>query len=44
MHTLNSFLDRIRESYTVEMADTPSVVVSRATLPATPKMLVLPGR
>lgn len=44
MHTLNSFLDRIRDHYTVEMADTPSVVVSRASLPATPKMLVLPGR
>jgi L-ascorbate metabolism protein UlaG (beta-lactamase superfamily) len=43
-HTLNSFLDRVREKYTVEQADTPSVVVSRATLPAAPKMLVLPGR
>ncbi len=44
MHTLNSFLDRVRQKYAVEHADTPSVVVSRATLPATPKMLVLPGR
>lgn len=43
-HTLNLFLDRIRASYAVEMADTPSVVVSRATLPTSPKMLVLPGR
>ena len=44
MHTLNRFLDRVRENYTVEHADTPSVVVSRATLPASPKVLVLPGR
>jgi len=43
-HTLNRFLDRVRENYTVEHADTPSVVVSRATLPASPKVLVLPGR
>ncbi len=42
-HTLNRFLDRIREDYTVEIADTPSVVVSRATLPASQKFLVLPG-
>jgi L-ascorbate metabolism protein UlaG (beta-lactamase superfamily) len=44
MHTLNRFLDRVRESYTVEQSDIPSVVVSRATLPPSPKFLVLPGR
>lgn len=42
--TLNRFLDRVREKYDVEMANTPSVVVSRATLPTKPKFLVLPGR
>jgi L-ascorbate metabolism protein UlaG (beta-lactamase superfamily) len=42
--TLNRFLDRVREQYDVENADTPSVVVSRATLPTKPKFLVLPGR
>jgi len=44
MGTLNRFLDRVREKYDVENADTPSVVVSRATLPTKPKFLVLPGR
>jgi L-ascorbate metabolism protein UlaG (beta-lactamase superfamily) len=42
--TLNRFLDRVRERYAVEFADTPSLVLSKATLPASPKMLVLPGR
>jgi L-ascorbate metabolism protein UlaG (beta-lactamase superfamily) len=42
--TLNRFLDRVREQYDVENADTPSIVVSRATLPTKPKFLVLPGR
>src|SRR5207237_4665959 len=32
MSTLNRFLDRIREEYTVEQSDIPSVVVSRAPL------------
>jgi L-ascorbate metabolism protein UlaG (beta-lactamase superfamily) len=44
MHTLNRFLDRVRQDYAVEMADVPSTVVSRATLPTSPKFLVLPGR
>jgi L-ascorbate metabolism protein UlaG (beta-lactamase superfamily) len=44
MHTLNRFVDRVRENYTVEHSDIPSVVVSRATLPTSPKFLVLPGR
>jgi L-ascorbate metabolism protein UlaG (beta-lactamase superfamily) len=42
--TLNRFLERVREQYDVENADTPSIVVSRATLPTKPKFLVLPGR
>lgn len=43
-YTLQRFLDRVSKSWTVEMADVPSAVVSRSTLPTTPKVLVLPGR
>jgi L-ascorbate metabolism protein UlaG (beta-lactamase superfamily) len=42
--TLERFLNRAREKFDVEFADTPSVVVSKAALPAKPKFLVLPGR
>jgi L-ascorbate metabolism protein UlaG (beta-lactamase superfamily) len=42
-YTLNRFLDRVRNDYAVEIADTPSVVLSKATLPTKPKFLVLPG-
>jgi L-ascorbate metabolism protein UlaG (beta-lactamase superfamily) len=42
--TLERFLNRVREKYKVETSDTPSVVISKATLPAEPKFLVLPGR
>jgi L-ascorbate metabolism protein UlaG (beta-lactamase superfamily) len=42
--TLNRFLDRIRSDFAVEMSDKSSVVVSQATLPREPKVLVLPGR
>jgi L-ascorbate metabolism protein UlaG (beta-lactamase superfamily) len=41
--TLRRFLDRAHEQYDVEFAETPSFVVSRATLPAKGKFLVLPG-
>jgi L-ascorbate metabolism protein UlaG (beta-lactamase superfamily) len=41
--TLHRFLDRARQSWTVEMSEIPSMVVSKATLPATPKVTVLPG-
>ncbi|HVY59884.1 MAG TPA: MBL fold metallo-hydrolase [Xanthobacteraceae bacterium] len=41
--TLERFLERARASYAVEFSETPSLVVSRATLPSTPKVLVLPG-
>ena len=43
-------LDKLRDYYReqgfldVEIADTPSVVLSKATLPQKPKFLVLPGR
>jgi L-ascorbate metabolism protein UlaG (beta-lactamase superfamily) len=42
--TLERFLNRVREKYKIETSDTPSVVISKATLPAEPKFLVLPGR
>jgi L-ascorbate metabolism protein UlaG (beta-lactamase superfamily) len=44
MYTLNRFLDRAREMWDVEMSETPSVLLSKASLPAKPKVLVLPGR
>jgi L-ascorbate metabolism protein UlaG (beta-lactamase superfamily) len=44
-YTLRRFLDVLSEkSYEVEMSETPSIVVSKATLPTKPKVLVLPGR
>jgi L-ascorbate metabolism protein UlaG (beta-lactamase superfamily) len=42
--TLNRFLSRVRENYAVEFNETPSFVISKTALPASPKMLVLPGR
>ncbi|MSP46112.1 MAG: hypothetical protein EXQ83_09680 [Xanthobacteraceae bacterium] len=44
-YSLRRFLDVLGEkSYEVEMSETSSVVVSKTTLPAKPKVLVLPGR
>jgi L-ascorbate metabolism protein UlaG (beta-lactamase superfamily) len=43
-YTLDRFLTRVRQDWDVEIADIPSVVVSKASLPAKPKVLVLPGR
>ena len=42
-YTLNRFLDRIRTDFPVETAKEATIVVSQATLPAEPKVLVLPG-
>jgi hypothetical protein len=42
--TLDRFLDRIRESFEVVRHEVPTIVVSRQTLPSTPRVLVLPGR
>ncbi|MBN9061463.1 MAG: hypothetical protein BGP06_00550 [Rhizobiales bacterium 65-9] len=43
--TLQRFLDKARErAWDVERSDVSSVAVSQATLPQTPKVLVLPGR
>ncbi len=41
--TLGRFLKLMGESFPVEMSDKPTVVVSAASLPASPKILVLPG-
>jgi L-ascorbate metabolism protein UlaG (beta-lactamase superfamily) len=41
--TLARFLDRARQQWPVEQAEIPSFVVSKATLPDSPKVLVLPG-
>jgi L-ascorbate metabolism protein UlaG (beta-lactamase superfamily) len=41
--TLSRFLARLGEDFEVEMSDSPQVTVSVATLPASPKVLVLPG-
>jgi L-ascorbate metabolism protein UlaG (beta-lactamase superfamily) len=41
--TLHRFLERVNHQYEVEFAETPSVVVSKATLPSKGKFLVLPG-
>jgi L-ascorbate metabolism protein UlaG (beta-lactamase superfamily) len=42
--TLLQFIEAMGEIYEAERSATPTIVVSRATLPAKPKMLVLPGR
>ena len=43
-YTLNRFTERISRDWDVETSETPSVVVSKHTLPTKPKLLVLPGR
>src|SRR4051794_33606438 len=43
-YTLNRFIERISKDWGVERADVPSVILSKHTLPAQPKLLVLPGR
>ena len=42
-YTLDRFLQRVRQEWEVQIADVPSVVVSKTSLPAKPKILVLPG-
>jgi L-ascorbate metabolism protein UlaG (beta-lactamase superfamily) len=41
--TLQRFLSRAGEKFKVEMKDTPSLIVSKTTLPSTPTIVVLPG-
>jgi L-ascorbate metabolism protein UlaG (beta-lactamase superfamily) len=43
-YTLDRFLQRVRQEWEVEITEIPSVVVSKTSLPAKPKVLVLPGR
>jgi L-ascorbate metabolism protein UlaG (beta-lactamase superfamily) len=44
-YSLRRFLDVLGgKSYDVEFGEVPSVVVSKTTLPAKPKVMVLPGR
>jgi L-ascorbate metabolism protein UlaG (beta-lactamase superfamily) len=42
-YTLERFVERIRGNFPVEMSDTTTIVISQATLPSEPKVLVLPG-
>jgi L-ascorbate metabolism protein UlaG (beta-lactamase superfamily) len=42
-YTLERFLSRAKEQWDVEIAEVPSLVVSKTTLPVKPKVLVLPG-
>jgi L-ascorbate metabolism protein UlaG (beta-lactamase superfamily) len=41
--TLDRFLDRVRQEWAVEIAEIPSIVLSKSSLPSKPKVLVLPG-
>ncbi len=42
-YTLARFLDRARQQWPVEQAEIPFVLLSKTTLPESPKVLVLPG-
>jgi L-ascorbate metabolism protein UlaG (beta-lactamase superfamily) len=42
-YTLDRFVVRAREKWDLEQAKIPSVVISKTTLPKSPKVLVLPG-
>lgn len=43
-YTLDRFLDRVKEHFDIERMEIPSIVVSKATMPARPRVIVLPGR
>ncbi len=44
-YSLRRFLDKLGGSnFEVEFGEVPTTVVSKTTLPAKPKVLVLPGR
>jgi L-ascorbate metabolism protein UlaG (beta-lactamase superfamily) len=42
-YTLDRFLSRVRDKYPIDYGETPSLVVSKTSLPDTPKIVVLPG-
>ena len=41
--TIERFVERAQQQWPVEKAEVPTLVVSKATLPASPKVVVLPG-
>lgn len=43
-YTLDRFLARMRQDFAISSNETPSILVSKTTLPATPTVMVLPGR
>jgi hypothetical protein len=43
-YSLDRFLTRMRQEWEVEVLEIPSTVISKTTLPAKPKILVMPGR
>ena len=43
-YTLDRFIARARENYRVDYSETPSLTVSKTSLPASPTVVVLPGR
>jgi L-ascorbate metabolism protein UlaG (beta-lactamase superfamily) len=43
-YTLDRFVSRVREKYPVAFNETPTLVLSKATLPTAPQIMVLPGR
>lgn len=43
-YSLDRFLARMRQEWEVEVLEIPSTVISKTTLPAKPKILVMPGR
>lgn len=42
-YSLDRFLQRMRQEWEVEIAEIPSIVISKTTMPVKPKVLVLPG-
>jgi L-ascorbate metabolism protein UlaG (beta-lactamase superfamily) len=42
-YSLNRFLERMKQEWDIETLAVPSVVLSKATMPVKPKILVLPG-
>jgi L-ascorbate metabolism protein UlaG (beta-lactamase superfamily) len=42
-YALQRFIERVRETWPVEMSEIPSMIVSKTTLPTAPKVMVLPG-
>jgi hypothetical protein len=43
MATLSRFLERVRQNWDVRYGDTPTIVLSKASLPRSSRVLVLPG-